>query len=328
MALKTDKAVEVFTALHMKEIKSSEIEVQEARAAIRELAKNPNPSNRYELSQLMAYVVNDIINQKTNYIDLVGDVKRVAVGEKAMFKVKKSGINAFLQAKNGTTQRSRILNSYETVDTIEVSARPYVNLYELAAGKVNFDECIADAADEMEKKMVQNLESTLYAAFDDYSSPSYSSGSGIVAATIDPMIRAMQRLGSVTITGDINAIVKFNDLTGFTAATSTYQFNNEIIKEANDVGHIGGYKGSKIVKMNNPFERGSLSTTILNQGLVYIIPSGVTSPFKVVMEGDVESMDATNINDNTMDVCLRKYFGSAVIYGDNPYISVYEDTAL
>jgi hypothetical protein len=36
----------------------------------------------------------------------------------------------------------------------------------------------------MEKAMVQEIESTLYAAFSGYSSPSYASGSGVVAATL------------------------------------------------------------------------------------------------------------------------------------------------
>jgi hypothetical protein len=328
MALKNDKAVEVFSALHLNKIKDSEVEVAEARAAIRELAKNPNPINRYEIAQLLAFVVNDIINQKTQYIDLFADVKRVAIGEKAMFKIKKSGIKAYLQAKNGTTHRSRIMNAYQDVDTIEVSARPYVNLYELAAGKVNFDECITDAADEMEKKIVQEIEATLYAAFSGYSSPSYASGSGIVAATIDPMIRAMQRLGNTSIIGDINCIYKLADLSGFTVATTTYQFNDAAIAEFNKNGFIGNYKGSSVVKLNNPFARGSLSTTVLKQDLLYIVPSGAEMPLKVVMEGDVESMDQTNINDNTMEVQLRKYFGSAIIYGDNPQIAVYEDTSL
>ena len=328
MALRNDKAVEVFSALHLNKIKDTEIEVSEARAAIRELAKNPNPINRYEIAQLLAFVVNDIINQKTNYIDMFADVKRVAIGEKALFKVKKSGIKAYLQAKNGTTHRSRIMNAYQDVDTIEVSARPFVNLYELAAGKVNFDECITDAADEMEKAMVQEIEATLYAAFSGYSSPSYASGSGVVAGTIDPMIRAMQRLGNVSIIGDINCIYKLADLTGFTVATSTLQFADSKIEEFHRNGFIGNYKGSNVVKLNNPFQRGSLSSTVLKQDLLYLVPSGTESPLKVVMEGDVESMDSTNINDNTMEVQLRKYFGSAVIYGDNPQIAVYEDTSL
>jgi hypothetical protein len=328
MALKTDKAVEIFSALHLNKIKDTEIEVREARQAIKELASNPNPVNRYEIAQLMAYTVNDVINQKTGYIDLFAEVKRVGIGEKAMFKVKKSGINAFIQAKNSTTQRSKVLNAYQDIDTIEVSARPYVNLYELASGKVNFDENIKDASDEMEKKMVQNIQATLYAAFSAYSSPNYATGSGVVGATVNTMLIAMQRLGNAVVVGDIECISKFADLTGFTTVTGTKSFADSFMEEYNRNGFIGTYLGASVVKLNNPFERGSLSSTVLRKDLLYILPSGLQSPLKVVFEGDVEAMDATNINDNTMEINLRKYFGAAVIYGDNPYMAVYRDTTL
>jgi hypothetical protein len=89
--------------------------------------------------------------------------------------------------------------------------------------------------------------------------------------------------------------------------------------------------------MNNPFERGVLTNPgtgnevdgqVLKIDVLYIVPGGSQSPIKVVNEGGVESMDAINIDDNTMEVSLRKYFGSAVIYGDNPYMGMYEDTSL
>jgi hypothetical protein len=337
MAKRTDKAVEIFSNLHLGKIDEKSIEVQEARKAIQTLAQNPTPANRYEIAQLMGFIVNDIINQKTQYLQMLADTKNVSIGEKAYFKIKKSGVQAYIQAKNGTTERSRIYNAYTSIETKEVSARPYVNLYELAAGKVNFDELINDAADEMEKKMVQNIEATLYASFAAYNYPFYASGSGFVAATVDPMIRAFRRWGNVTLLGDPVLLQKIADSTGFTTTTSTKQFADSIIIEQNQNGFIGTYKGSNVIQMNNPFERGTLPSTVSGSDvdgqvlmieLLYIIPAGTVSPLKVVIEGGVESMDAVSIDDNTMDVCLRQYFGSAVIYGDNPYLGVYEDTAL
>lgn len=337
MAKRTDKAVEIFSALGMKKIDKKSVEVSEAREAIRILAANPTPANRYEIAQLMGFVVNDIVNQRTQYLNIMADTKSVGIGEKAYFKIKKSGVQAYIQAKNGTTERSRIYNAYTSIETKEVSARPYVNLYELASGKINFDELINDAADEMEKLMVQNIEATLYASFAAYSYPFYATGSGFVAATVDPMIRAFRRWGAVSLFGDTVLLQKIAESTGFTTATDTKQFAESLIVEQNENGYIGKYKGANVVQMENPFERGSLPTTstgsdvdgqVLKIELLYIIPGGTVSPLKVVNEGDIESMDTTNIDDNTMDVCLRKYFGSAVVYGDNPYLGVYEDTAL
>lgn len=329
MALRTDKAVEIFSALSLGTIKDTEIEVREARTAIKELASNPNPTNRYEIAQLMGFVVTNVINQKTNFLETIADVKSTSIGEKAMFKIKKSGIQAYIQAKNGTTARSKIMNAYTTIDTVEVSSRPFVNLYELSAGKVNFDEIINDASEEMTKKLVQNVEATLYSAFSGYSSPSYASGSGIVSGTLDPQIRSAMRFGSgVSLVGDINLVYKLAGATGFTTTTNVVQYSDAVMNDFITNGVIGTYKGARVVSINNPFQRGSLTDTVLRQDVLYIIPTGAEMPLKVVLEGSVESQEATNINDNTMEVCLRQYFGSAVISGDYPQIMVYEDTSL
>jgi len=329
MALRSDKAVEIFSALNLGQIKESEIEVREARSAIKELASNPNPINRYEIAQLMAYVVSNIINQKTNFLETIADVKSTSIGEKAMFKIKKNGIQAYIQAKNGTTARSKIMNAYTSIDTMEVSSRPYVNLYELAAGKVSFDEIINSASEEMVKKLVQNVEATLYAAFSGYSSPSYASGSGIVTGTLDPQIRSAMRFGNgVSLVGDINVVYKLAGATGFVTTTSVVQYSESVMNEFISNGVIGTYKGARVISLSNPFIASSLSDTVLRQDCLYIIPTGAEMPLKVVLEGGVESTEQTNMNDNTMEVCLRQYFGSAVISGDFPQIMVYEDTSL
>lgn len=328
MAKREDLAVEVFTALHMGTRKSTDVEVAEAREAIRELASNPNPQNKYAIGQLMAFVVNNIINQSTDYLNLIAEVKPVSLGEKAMFKKKLQGVEAFLIAKNGTPQKSRVMNGYQLVDTQEVAAYPEVNLDELASGKVNFDEMIADASFQMEYKMIQAVEATLYAAFTAYSTPNYATGAGVVAATIDPQIRAFQRLGKVSLLGDVGVISKFVDLTGLTAGSGLTQFSPEIINEYNANSYLGNYKGANVIAMNNPFVDGSLSDTYLKKDLVYILPAGAEKPLKVVLEGDVTATEETHATDNTMGVVLRKKFGSAIVAGNNVYMGIYEDSSI
>ena len=247
MARKTDKAVEIFSNLGLNTINKNSPEVAEARSVIKQLASNPTPNNRYEISQLMGFIVNDIISQRTQYIEILADTQNVGIGEKAYFKIKKSGVQAYIQSKNGTTERSRIFNAYTSIETVEVSARPYVNLYELASGKVNFDELINDAAEEMEKKMVQNIESTLYAAFSGYNYPFYSSGSGFVQATVDPVLRAISRWGKPSMFGDIVLLQKMAESTGFTTTTSTKQYADTLIVEQNQNGFIGTYKGANVI---------------------------------------------------------------------------------
>jgi hypothetical protein len=333
MALRTDKAVEIFSAVALNKMKETEVEVAEAREAIKELAANPTPNNRYEIGQLVGFTVNDILKERVNYLNDIADTKTVAIGEKAMFTTKLDGIEAFIQAKGSTTQRSKVFQKESTLDTIAVSTRPYINFLDLASGKVNFDEIVSEAAYKMEIKMMQYIEDVFYAAFitaGTYSSPNYASGSGVIKTTIDPQIVAFQRFGAVSLLGDISVISKLSVLTGFVQTGTTYQHDPAIINEHNRNGFIGIYNACNVAKLVNPFEEGSLSTTILRNGLIYILPSGMKEmrPLKVVIEGSVSPMDQTNIDDRSFELRLDQHFGAGLVIGSRAYMGLYRDEAL
>lgn len=331
MAIKSDKAVQVFTASVLNKLTDKDVELAEARQVIQELAKNPTPANRYEIASLVAFAVDDVVNQRTQYLDLFADVQRVSPNEKAKFDVKLKGIQAFLSAKGATVERSRIYKKNVTLDTEAVIARPSVSFMDLAMGKVNFDEIIADAAYEMETKMVGRIQNIFYNGFSTYSTPNYANGAGLVKATLDAQIVAFQRLGvPVTLVGDHAVIAKLAELTGFTAATGTKQFAESIILDQNANGFVGVYNGCNVVKLVNPYVNGSFSETILKADVLYIVPTGAPSmrPLKVAIENDIPPMDATNIDDRSYEMRLDKHFGAGLVFGDRAYMGIYEDTSL
>lgn len=325
MAMHSDKAVEVFSALGTGKIKETEIEVAEARSAIKTLASNPTPGNRYEMAQLVAFSVNDIIDAKTDYIETFADEQNVGLDEKAYFDVELDGVQAYIQAKGATTLRSKVLSKKISVDTQAVSVRPVIDFISLATGKVNFDAIINDAAFKMENKMLGQIQNTLYSALKTYADPNYNIGSGLVKGTIDPMITAFSRLGQVSAVGDLAVVSKFAGLTGWTGAFST-----DIVNEQNQNGFIGKYNGANVVKLVNPFVQHSLTETYLKKNLIYLLPSGLPSlrPLKVVNEGQITPMDQTNIDDRSYEIRLDKHFGSAFVIGSVPYMGMYEDSTV
>ena len=78
----------------------------------------------------MGFTVNEMTKPTTDWLNQVADVKRVGYGEKAAFKLRMEGIRAFIQAKAATPARSKIVHKQVTLDTLAVSARPVINLYE------------------------------------------------------------------------------------------------------------------------------------------------------------------------------------------------------
>ena len=202
---KDSKIVPVLVAQAKGERVESDV-AAEAGKLIKDLAANPTPHNRYQIGQLIAFSVNEILTPRTNWLDNVADVKRVGEGDKAQFKVKHEGVRAYIQAKGATTARSKIAEKALTVDTVSVSARPVVNFVELRNG-MQMSDLIRDAAYQMELAQYGYIQNVLDTAASAWAAPFYGAGSGVVKGTIDPMIRFWMRVSGgarPTILGDID----------------------------------------------------------------------------------------------------------------------------
>ena len=125
-------------------------------------------------------------------------------------------------------------------------------------------------------------------------------------------------------------ISKLSELTGFTASTTSKQFADAIMLEQNNAGFIGVYNGAKVVNLVNPLVEGT-DTPVFDTDKLFILPGNVDAsmrPLKVVFEGDVTSQDETHIDDKSYEIRLDQYFNAGIVYGDRPYVSVYEDSSL
>lgn len=269
-----------------------------------------------------------MVKPSTDWLSHVADTKRVGYGEKAAFKAKIDGIRAFLQAKAATPARSKIAHKQVTLDTIAVSARPVINLYELRTGRVLMSDLIRDAAYEMSSKEIEYIQSVLHAAADSWAAPFYGAGAGIVKSVLNPMIQHWMRTGAVSLLGDIAIVSKLAEQTGFTAATTTQQYAPSIIEEVNRTGVVGTYYGTKVINLVNPYQADNV-TPVIDEKRLYILPSAASAdmrPLKVVFEGDIQSAESTNIDDLAYEIRLDQWFGAGIVLGKTPTMSVYKDS--
>ena len=301
---------------------------ENADKLIKDLAVEPNPHNKYQISQLVKFAVNDIIKRDTNFLDAIADTKRVGFNDKAEFDIKLPGVRAFVQAKGATTPRTKNSRKAFTMETLAVSARPFVNIVELQGGLANAAELINDAAYQMEVAINRHVEDVLVQGVRNWSAPYYAQGSGLVKATLDPeILHWIRTTGGATILGDIGLLNQLYGLTGFVATTNT-QLNDELLGEQNRNAFIGTYNGAKVLNLINPFaEDGTDSLVFRNTNMLYILPNAIDPamrPLKVVFEGDVFSAEQNNIDDMSWEIRMDQYFNAAIAYGDRPYMSVYE----
>lgn len=325
---KDSQIVEIATAAARHERLDSNV-VENANALIKDLASDPNPHNKYQIAQLVKFAVNDIVKRDTNWLDLIADTKRVGFGDKAEFDVKLPGVRAFLQAKGATTPRTKNSRGAFTMETISVSARPFINIVELQNGLANAADLINDASYQMEVAINQYVQSVLNAAASNWQAPYYGTGTGLVKSTLDPMVlHWLRTTGGAAILGDIEVLNGLAALTGFTPTSNTNtQYANELILEQNANAYIGTYLGAKAISLVNPFVEDGTDNVVFDTDKLYILPTGVDAsmrPLKVVFEGDVFSTEATNIDDLSWEIRLDQYFNAGIAYGDRPYMGVYE----
>lgn len=323
MAVKDYKAIEIFSARLNNEIDEKEIELQEAREAVKLLAQDyvetRDPGIRTELAQMTAYTVEEALQERTNYIDLIADRKDVGYGEKAIFVIELDGLVADVTAKGVAPERSTNKRKSETVDTKFVSIRPYIGFMDLAMGRLHFDKMAEQALDKIDNRIVQELEEILYSSFSTFASPNYAKGTGVEPSVINDQINAFMRLGGVSLVGDVQAISKITTLEGFDRVP------DELIIEFNKNRHLGIYNGANVVQLINPLVKGSLTETMLRRDLIYIIPSGSPEkrPLKVVFEGDLVMRERENFEDGSYEMVLGQHFGAKVI-GAEYYLGLYE----
>lgn len=299
--------------------------VEEAAQIINVLAQDLNPQNLHEIAQIVGYTVDELQSKSLDFLGLVADQKNIAYGDKAAFKVRTGGIKAYIQAKGATTARSYVADSQILVDTKEISARPAINIIDLRTGRVNMADLIREANQAMTNKKLIMIEAVLHNAIDDYGTPFYGTGTGIVKATLDNQINYFRRLGPVTLLGDIAAVGQLAPLTGMAINANSTQFSGGMIEEHNANGFIGKYNASDVVAMTNAYEEGA-TTPILATDWLYILPGGVSADMrnlKVVNEGPVNALPAQNIDDMVYEVRLDQWFGAAFVVGKKPNIGAY-----
>lgn len=285
--------------------------------------------NRYQMAQLMAYGVGEMQKLETNMLTSVADVKRAAIGQKVGFRISLNDVKAYVQAKGSTTARSIVANKQILLDTVEVSARPVMNLIELAQSQIKMSDLIREANDRMLTAQYDLIQRVINDSVTKWATPYYGTGSGVVKTTIDPMLNFWKRTGRVVILGDIEILGKLSELTGFTASTETKQFADELIVEHNANGFLGTYNGAQVVALTNPYADESATTPVFDTDKMYILPSAASAdmrPLKILYEGDVQQTDMLNIDNGCYEVCLRQFVGAAMAHGRRPYMSVYAAT--
>lgn len=315
---KTDRLVEMLSASALG--KGDAEGAQKIQEFAAELMANPTPDNRYHMAELVKFAVDTSIAERTAYFDKIGDFKTIGDNDEALFDVEYDNSFAVVQAQNATTPRWIVGSKTVALDTFEVSSRFRVSMYDLRSGKADIGKLTQRATARMEEAMTSEILKVLkgtYKATGGVGAPFYGTGTGIVAATLDPMVRHFQRLGALNLIGDIEIMDKLSQV-------ASGWVSDEMRNEYYANGFLGKYKGANAIQLANGYLKDG-KTPVMDTKLLFLVPNGQVSPLKIVKKGDILVMEAQDADTAHFDIVLRQRFGAAVVYGNVPQLGVYED---
>lgn len=293
----------------------------EANQIISELVTDLTPNNIHMIGQTVAYTVEKLQQNSLDFLSNVADIKNIAYGEKAAFKVRQGGVKAVIQAKGATAPRSYVTDSQILVETKEIAARPAINIIDLRTGRVQMADLIREANEAITDKKLKMAQQVLHAGISAFASPFYAASvTTLNQAALDAQIQHFRRFGPVTILGDLAIASQLSGFTGMANSASTTQYSGNIIDERNRNGYVGTYNGCAVIGMTNAYEEDGV-TPVLNPNWLYILPGGQTAEarnLKLINEGGVNSMASQNIDDRVYEILLDCWFGAAFVTGKNP----------
>jgi len=300
--------------------------VKEANEICQQLAMG-GKSGMEEIAQTVAYTVNDLQMGALDFVETIADSRTCNYNEKVAFNMPTGGIKAVIQAKGATTPRSEVGSRQLFIETMEVSARPAINIMELRCGRINMADLIRQANEQMTLVKTGHIEKVLHQAVQNFATPFYGSGNGIDTTVLDEQIMYLRRLGPVAIIGDIAAVSQLVGVQGMVGAygTGTIKYSDNQVDYFMDNGYLGRYKGCDVIAMPNAYEVGK-TTPVLQTNWLYLMNTNLSKDLrnlKVLTEGSVQSFESQDINDLVYEVRLDQWFGAAFVTNKIPTIAAY-----
>ena len=287
--------------------------------------------NRYDLYDIIIESIDQILPK--NVEDAFGafaEVKRVAQGEKAMFK-RKLGRQ---RAKKFLTQVG-LSGVYETFrldsDTFEVGAHAVgggatIDFERMLDGEESLAEVVGIVTEGLENAVFVEIQKALVAALDVMPSTNKYSGAWSAAEMVK-LLNVVRAYGSPVIFACPEFIADMGPDAIIPAIASAAQgiYSPKDIGAVHDYGFINMFRGAPIVQIPQSFVDENNTETYANPRLAYIFPAGQEKVVKVVLEGQTQIRDHEN-KDNSMEVFAWKKMGCAILTHHN--WAMYQDESL
>ena len=296
---------------------------------LKELAGTYNQfmKNRYDIYDIIIDSIDEILPK--NVIDALSpfaEVRTVAQGQKAMFRVKKGRA----RAKKFLTQVG-LSGVYETFrldsDTFELGGHAVgggatIDFERMLDGAESLAEVVGIVTEGLENAVFVEVQKALVAAYAVMPATNKTEVNSWDADEMVKLLTVVRAYGSPVIFACPEFIAEMGPdaivpvLVNSTTNVAQGIYSPKDIEAIHDFGFINVFRGAPDVQIPQSCVDENNTDTYVNPQLAYIFPAGQEKVVKVVLEGQTQIRDHEN-KDNSMEVYAWKKMGCAILTHHN-----------
>jgi len=340
---KANENVEIFSKIVFgKDTSKYGKKVDTVMNAVKDMASAADSGDskaKAEINSIVTVSLQQPLTQRLNIANFFGNSRTVGYDEQLnveYYQMQASELSK-IQAASGAFTFPIIKKRTKTVETQNATAGMAIDYRELASGATDgmayaSEQVLTSLTNQVVLSHINALRSGIQNA-----TTLKNYAAGITQTNVDEVRKKARRFGQVAITGDVSAVEKLNDFTGFkvNSATATeVRYPEAVMEEILRTGLISTYKNSSVVEMPNSFDLTKLNTAGDFYGLelpttdLWFIPQGQLTALQMINRGGLSSMTATDINTRSEVTRWDLEFGNYVVPEYIPFIGYIYDSSL
>ena len=291
-----------------------------------------------ELNTIRRFAMEPVLMQEIKLLGIFGNYKNIGYNESPEVEIPVyANVDAKIQAAGQDVKFPVIRKERKAIATTTISGGHAVDYRKAALGNMQDEnELMEQVRIDIRNKAAKYVFDTVYNAIKNATGVKYfAEDAGLTKTNLDKVITNVRRWGKPTIVGDYALVSQINAFAGYQGTTPAVNgISEKVMNEIQSTGLLGMYNGAVIAEMPNAYDIATLNeagdnfATILDAGVGFVLPTGISSPIHTISRGNLTSCHGLDITTGTEMTRFDWEIGCLVLDSQAHRIGVISDTNL
>lgn len=331
--------VEVFSAMVQgKEVGKNADKVVNHIKILAEKAQLGDNMAVSEINTIRKYVIEPQLMEEIKLLNVFGNYQNICYNDTVEREVYSyEGEMSRSQALGGDVVFPFVSSTKYPVATTTISAGMAVDYRKMSLGDMSKEnEAIERIKTDIRNKASKYVITTAYNAVKNAKGVKYfSETAGITKTALDDMLNKIRRFGQPTIAGDYAMVSQVSDFVPYDSKTTGVKgISDAAMEEIRKNTFIQMYKGSPVIEIPNGYDFTTRDTTgdnfgtIMPDGVLLVIPTGVKSPIATWTRGGITSFTGNDVSTGKVLTRYDLEIACDVAKGQEYSLGIIGDTTL